>query len=362
MSSSNLNDLKYRLRDFSQAGNFGLFQSPIILSIALRAKELVYSLALGSLLAISGCNSSIKNTAPWADEKEPVKAKPEKAKLSINVSVTGAASALRRITSGGASEYVTDSSDDNQWLLLEVEEVGKSFKSKIIQKFNLRNRTRVLLTPKNSINSGGVWNTDLKSFIFTTDRLGKRTIVQSLGISGETGVRFITQPSLGHATSPDVNPKKREVAFSVVSNNYDSRSLSIVNMDGSNLRMYGAGESPKWSPTGKELVFHRKVGEYYSIYAMNPATGSDLVELSSSDSDSFYPVWSPSGKYIAFISNRVAGKNHLFIMSKTGQSVTQITNGNFNVGSLTWGKKGNLYFSANAGGNWDIWSILPKTR
>lgn len=311
----------------------------------------VYVLGVFAIVGSGASPEVVKKEEPEVVKKE-----------EPNVSVTGAASALRRITTGGASEFVSDISFDGKWLLLDVEGIGKTNNSKVIQKFNIKNRTRVLLTPKNSENTNAAWAKDMKSFVFTTDRLGKKTVVQSLGVSGETGVRFVTQPSLGHANNPDVNNKNGEIVFSVVSNNYDSRSISIVNLDGSNLRMYGAGQSPKWSPDGRSLVFYRKIGERYGIYTMNASTGSNLIELSSSDSDDFYPIWSPSGKYIAFISNRAGNHNHLYIMTKTGQSLTQLTDGNFNVSALVWGANGTLYFSANAGGNWDVWSVIPKLK
>ena len=47
-------------------------------------------------------------------------------------------------------------------------------------------------------------------------------------------------------------------------------------------------------------------------------------------------------------------------MTSNGQRVTQLTDGYFDIDSLTWGEDGYIYFSANAGGNWDIWRLEPK--
>ncbi len=43
-----------------------------------------------------------------------------------------------------------------------------------------------------------------------------------------------------------------------------------------------------------------------------------------------------------------------------GQGLTQLTEGKFNIHSASWEKDGFIYFSADAGGNIDIWRLKPK--
>ncbi len=80
------------------------------------------------------------------------------------------------------------------------------------------------------------------------------------------------------------------------------------------------------------------------------------------DANNYSPAYSPSGKYIAFISNRIGYWNHLFIMTENGHDVTQITDGYFDVNSIVWGNDGYLYFSANAGGSLNIWRLKPNMQ
>ena len=49
-------------------------------------------------------------------------------------------------------------------------------------------------------------------------------------------------------------------------------------------------------------------------------------------------------------------------MSSNGSLVTQLTNGDFDVRNIAWSKRGDVYFSANAGGNWDVWSLRPTLK
>ena len=101
----------------------------------------------------------------------------------------------------------------------------------------------------------------------------------------------------------------------------------------------------------------RKVGNKNKIFTMNAENGAELVELSSVSSNDHTPVWSPEGKRIAFISDRVNGRYHLFVMDLHGGNISQITDGDFDIASMVWGKNNALYFSANAGKNWDIWRV-----
>jgi len=282
-----------------------------------------------------------------------------KQKLAETVSITGAAGALKRITTGGPAKKVLDLSPDRQWLLIQAKEVGPgAADGSVLQKINLLNGTRVALSPRSSDNKEAMWLPDMSGFIFISDRLGTYTLAQSLGVSGEVGARFITQPALGAIRYPAVSPKGHEIAFTVI--NQSSNILSIADNDGTNLRMYGPGRQPDWAPSGNTIAFARQAGGSSHIFTMNPEKGTDLVQLTVSGASDRLPKWSPNGKHMAFISDRVQGNRHLFVMNNRGGAITQLTEGNFNLSSVCWGEDGYIYFSANAGGNWDVWRLKPS--
>ena len=267
------------------------------------------------------------------------------------VSVTGSAEALKRLTVGGAHERVLSLSPDEKWLLIETYKERDS--NRIIQKMKLSNGLKMLLTPDSSSSRYAVWHPNQNSFIFTTNRMQHYSIVQSMGVNGGSGVRFITKSSLGDAMYPDITSDGEKVVFSVDGN------LAMVQPNGMDLVLFGSGYRPKFSPNNKKILFIQSVGDYRHIYTMN-TDGQELVQLTSEPVNDYAANWSPSGKQIAFVSNRVGGYSHLFIMDADGSNITQLTDGQFNIRSLEWGNDGYIYFSADAGGNEDVWRLKPK--
>jgi len=105
----------------------------------------------------------------------------------------------------------------------------------------------------------------------------------------------------------------------VLGNQMPATRIWTVSSDGSHLKRISDGiglfidNSPSWSPAGNKIAFGRwyiKEGsergqsfefENYSVYMMNP-DGSDAEELFTSENPILYPLWSPDGTMIAYIS------------------------------------------------------------
>ena len=96
------------------------------------------------------------------------------------VSTTGAASTLRKLTTSETYEINPRLSPDKKWLLMQVYEAGDkaSYKS-VLQKLNIANSNRIILTQKNYTSRNGTWLPDNSAIVFDTDRIGSSTIVQS---------------------------------------------------------------------------------------------------------------------------------------------------------------------------------------
>jgi Tol biopolymer transport system component len=282
--------------------------------------------------------------------------------IQPSVSVTGSASELKRITADEFKENYPRLSPDQEWLLVEVPgDDHKPLSKTVIEKINLETGTKVILSSKKYNSREGEWVPDSSAIVFSSDKLGVYTIVESSGEKGKAAVKSISNGVLAPARFPSVSPDGKDIAFSIYKSPDDSR-ICIMGIDGNNPIIYGSGFRPQWSPDGKTLLFVRKVGRYNHIYSTDVESGVNLEALGSTGANDDAPSWSPDGKYISFISDRLGDYRHLFLMQADGSGLTQLTDGKFNVYTASWGKDGFIYFSADAGGNMDIWRLKPKTE
>jgi len=87
----------------------------------------------------------------------------------------------------------------------------------------------------------------------------------------------------------------------------------------------GAG-LPAWSPDGTQIAFTTVGGANSDIYLM-PASGGSATRLTDTAGDNYAPAWSPDGKWIAFQSDRKGGgRDEIWIMDPTGNNLRQLTN------------------------------------
>jgi hypothetical protein len=84
---------------------------------------------------------------------------------------------------------------------------------------------------------------------------------------------------------------------------------------------------PDWSKDSKYLVFQSQPTgspSQSAIIRFDTATGKTKT-LTSSSGQNQNPVFSPSGKYIAFVSNRELGRKQLFLMDAEGKDLKRIS-------------------------------------
>lgn len=133
-----------------------------------------------------------------------------------------------------------------------------------------------------------------------------------------------------------------------------SREIYLMNKDGSdliNLTNNPASDYyPIWSPDGNKIGFlslwHGKTG----IYVMNP-DGSDRILLTDVGSSEAYPAWSPDGSKIAY--NRF---HEIYVIDPDGSNKLRLTNNSAHDEDHTWSPDGSkIAFSSDRDGNEEIY-------
>jgi len=80
---------------------------------------------------------------------------------------------------------------------------------------------------------------------------------------------------------------------------------------------------PVWSPEGQRIAFLSERDGNWDIYVMD-ADGSNPTNLTHDAGFDGYPAWSPDGQRIAFASNR-DGNTEIYVIAADGSSLIGTT-------------------------------------
>jgi TolB protein len=130
--------------------------------------------------------------------------------------------------------------------------------------------------------------------------------------------------------SPTWSPDGREIAF--CSARTGSPQIYIMNVNtGSTRRLTFRGNyntSPSWSPKGDLIAYVNRAGGFRIMTIA--AGGGEPQEVTAGED----PSWSPDGRYLVF-----SYRGRLYISSKDGRSVKQLTGGGGDDTSPAWSSR-----------------------
>jgi TolB protein len=289
--------------------------------------------------------------------------------------VTGAGSALERVTTEPVDEGTPAISPDGRVLLFSVTTVVQEgenpvYKRTVVAVDPNTRAQRTLFTSDRSTSFDAAWLPDATSYIYVSDNPGSLSLVRALTAAPNAAVNVIASGEVAPAPrQPSLSPDGKRVAFTTTARGTDQ--IAVIGIDGSRLTLFGEGSSPAWSPDGKHLAFCREVSGQHQLFLLDPDTGTNLVQLTSGEYDHSDPAWSPDGQFIVFSTNRGnfdqnAGRfergRNLFIVSRDGTGLTQLTAGNALATDPEWGRDDWIYFSSDQEGNFDIWRLKPTGK
>jgi len=147
-------------------------------------------------------------------------------------------------------------------------------------------------------------------------------------------------------------------------------TLIRAKLDGSDRRILFEGpmdadlSGPAWSPTGERILFG--LGGFFQRAQVSPARlmsigpdGTDLLPVTSGDSNDAMPSWSPDGRHVVFRSASGTSRA-LYVLDIANGRRHKLDTGSDYDTFPSWSPKGDwIAFTSKRDGNYEIYRIRP---
>jgi dipeptidyl aminopeptidase/acylaminoacyl peptidase len=99
------------------------------------------------------------------------------------------------------------------------------------------------------------------------------------------------------------------------------------------------------SPDGKQVAYTVGYGDFkqdafITQIWLADSTSAKSFQLTRGEKSSTNPRWSPDGKWLAFLSNRVEDKNQIFVIDPTGGEAQQLSKSETAISNFAWSEDG----------------------
>ncbi|MDX1522720.1 MAG: hypothetical protein R3264_13915 [Anaerolineae bacterium] len=151
--------------------------------------------------------------------------------------------------------------------------------------------------------------------------------------------------------NPDNPPAEWQSQIRIIRANIEDGYVELDRFD---------GRQPTWSPNGQSLIFYTCRGSQCGLFLAD-CTGGNCDEASAKqitrDSTDAYPVWSPTGNFVAFTSRR-NGNQEIYLLGLTDDQPQNLSNRATIDTTPIFSKDGQtIYFRTDFDGEWQIQAI-----
>jgi len=145
-----------------------------------------------------------------------------------------------------------------------------------------------------------------------------------LNVDGTNLRRLTTHPDSD--TTPTWSPSGTQIAFT--SDRTGKPQIYVMNIDGSNFRRLpipdGEADRATWAPSPyNEIAYAARIGPGYDVKIHELASGTTR-QLTFGEGTNESPVFSPTGRHLAFSSTR-SGLVQIFTIGRDGNGLRQVT-------------------------------------
>ena len=209
----------------------------------------------------------------------------------------------RKLTDDVASDRPAWSPDGSQIAFISKEH--------FLYVINVADGERQLLSRWTSWHAS--WSPDGHKLVIMGDRLSLRIFDLKAGTETEI-------PGTGLGNSPAWSPDGKQITFrDSQDGNWDIR---LIDIDGRNPRWLVEAPTeeryPTWSPDGSKLAFSSLDKRESQIFVMDFARNNKIRQLTALPFTAQAPIWSPDGKQIAFSGKNAQSVRGIYVVSAEG--------------------------------------------